>query len=344
MLGIFTRYCFCEATYAALRMAQWASARNMEVSICPSNPTPPQLGYAWDRKVAETSRQQFTDWAKSCEYVLWTHTPYYEQIKWAANHKIKTLILAPWNHFDRGQRDALKTAGIVLCTSRERANHLKRKWYVANPIYLPWDNGLPIVRRSPRESNYVVVLLPMFDREVFRMEATAMELAGRLLYYHDNVILLACYNSSTIASYAKRRLKEFRRCFGEDRVRELRNVHPNDRHFVYMQSDITLWPCHSVGFGMVGVDSLSMGTPVAAFAYSPVTEILQTQNAVLADAGGYTDNDGIRHPQPDYESMEKHLSTVIQNRPLLNKLQSNAPVGLVDRRVMFDDVLSRVFK
>lgn len=342
-IGFCTPYARCESARVAARIADWAELRGHAVSIRPTNHAPANIGLRWDKSAVLARSLRFTDWAQSQDAIVWTHKPIFEQIAWAKSNNVFTVVYALWQELNPADKAAFKEAAVVLAPSLGAAKFVASKWNIHKTLAALWDSGLPLTIKDPRiKPNYCWVLLPLFDHEPYKTEMTAIEIAARLVNDYPDVVLTIAYNSSTMATYGQRRMRQIQRYF-RDRVRLVKRVPLNRRPLLYRDHDLTLWPVHQENTGIVGIDSISMGTPVAAFHMPPLTEFLNQNNAVLAPCQGSYTQLGAPRAEPNYTIFERCVRTLIEDRRRLHELQQTVHEGLPRRRQLFQDVLTRLF-
>jgi len=342
VLGICTRYCHHEAPQIGMRIADWELDRGGEASLFSTTKCPPRLDARWDKDVAATSKLRFTDWAEKCSTILWTHVPHPEQISWCTSRGINTVLYPLWHELQDKDRTAIKLANWVVSPSAESARLIANRMGVRKSLGAPFDTGLPLTCKDERlKPNYIWVLLPLFDQEPYKTEGTAIEVAGRLLAARDDIVLTAIYNSSTITSWAKRRLNDFRRFFGQ-RMRIIRSLPIARRPLVFRDHDLTMWPAHYDSACLTPLMSLTMSTPVISFNFPPASEFLTKENSVPVKCDGHYNRIGVPHVDPDYQLYERCLQNVVMNRDYLLSLQQSVLQGLDRRRTVFNDVLARV--
>jgi len=342
VLGVCTRYCHHEAPQVAMRIANWWLDRGLDATLFSTTLSPPRLDPQWDREVARTSKLRFTDWALNCSTILWTHIPHKEQIDWCNKAGINTVIYPFWHELRDQDRPALKIVNWIVSPNVALARLLASKFGIRKTLVAPYDSGLPLTCKDTRlKPNYIWVLLPLYDREPEKTEATAIEVAGRLLAAREDVVVTTLYNSSTLSSPAKRRLSEFRRYFG-DRMRLFRSVSLRHRPMIFRDHDVTMWPAHFDSVGVTPAISLAMGTPVVSFAFPPITEMLTKENSVPVSCQGHYNRIGVPYVEPDYQLYERCLQNAVINRGYLTSLQQTVLTGLEQRRQVFNEVMGRV--
>lgn len=345
MLGICTRYARTDAAYFALRIADWAEETGREATLFSVTASPQVLDAPWDRVVVRPQHQiRFTDWAKQCDRLIWTHVPNQGQVAWARNRGIRTALVFSWHEVDGEDRPALKEFDVIYVPGREVARYLQNRWQLTRVSQLPWDNGLPITRKDPRiTSKYRYLFLPLFDGIPDRSENTVVDLAARLLAAFDDTVLTVVYNASTLGTIGSRRLRRYAKHFGQ-RLRLVPNVSPAARCLYYREHDLTLYPVHADDWGMPLIDSFTMGTPVVAFSFPPLSDMMLGTNSLVVPCETRTGPTGMPQPVTDFVSMEKNLLTLLRDRDELDILQSTVSHGLTQRRAVFDDVLTRFMK
>lgn len=343
MLGICTRYCRHDATQVALLIANWAKRRNIPVSIYSPTRMPRRLGSAWDDEVRRTSELPFTEWVRKCTTVIWTHVPHAGQVDWCNTQSQLTSIFVLWDELKPGDRHALREADCTLSPSSECAKLIHSRWGIRQSLWAPLAIDFPATRKDPRiNSNYIWVLLPLFDRAPYKTEATALEVAGRLLAARDDVILTVGYNSSTMASHGKQRLRRFQRYFGS-RCRVLRGTPWPKQPYVFAEHDLTLWPAHFDNTCFTPLLSVTAGTPVVSFKVPPAQELLLPETAILVP--GAKENGsrfGVPSIEPDYYRFERTVQSLLLNPEHLKAMQQSVLHGLGQRHKVFNEVLGRI--
>lgn len=341
MLGVCTRYCFHEATQVAVRLADWQADKGREATIKSVSRSSPDVS-RWDEDVDRNAKRLFTDWARECSTIFWTHVPRAEQITWCSRKGIKTAVYPFANEISDHHKPVLRQADVVLCANAPFYEYVTKRLGVKDAVYLPYDNGLPFTRKHPKlKPNNVWVLLPIYDRESAKMERTALDLLGRLLAAREDVIASVMYNSSTIGSWGKKRCRVFQKDFGE-RIRILKGLSLEQRPLIFRDHDLTMWPVHFDGMGITPLMSLTMGTPVVTFNLPVYTELLNKKNSVPVPCPGSYNQVGVPRLEPDYNIYERCLQNAAIDRKLLASLQQSSLNGLEARRSIFNEVMDRV--
>lgn len=341
-LGICTRYTNHEATYAAIRLAEAAESLDVEeVSLFTMTPQLSRISPRWDDKVVRVQHVPFSRWAAKQDHILWTTVPHKEQLCWVRQQQKKTTILVLWHELDSQAMSTLATADSLLCPSVACYDFMRNR-YCANAVCLPWDCGQPLFSKP---DNYSVtrpkIFLPFWDGNARRSEMTAIRLLDILLRRHvDLEITLAC-NSSTISSAATRTLGRIPKTCRQ-RLHIVRGTPPSTRFQLFQSHDLTLYPSHFESTGMTVVQSLEMGTPVVAFNFRPLTEILTTSNSVTVACKEETNSVGTPRAVPDYDGLSDTLYHLLNDIEFLSELQDTTLAGVEHRRDAFVNTLRSV--
>jgi len=315
------------------------------VSLYPATEAPVRLSKRWDSNIDANRNRLFTDWATDNDIIIWTHCPIAEQIAWAKKQGIRTGIFCLWHEIGPADYRAYQTADFVVAPNAATGAFVSHIMKTNNIRTLPWDTGQPFTIKDPRiTSKQTWVLMPMTDYEPYYMEATALEVAGRALHRFPSMHLTVPFNASKMAPFALHRLRQFRRYFGS-RIQLLPGVPLKDRHIMFGTHDLTYWPVSRANTGMVGLTSVTMGTPVLAFDIPPCNEFLSDEcNATLTPSVIGMGDMGRPRLEPDYAAMETALHSLLESPEILRKQQQNTIIGLSERRSIFEEVLTRMIQ
>jgi hypothetical protein len=313
----------------------------MDVSIYPALQRCSDISRHWDAAVREAGRSRFTDWALQHDTLIFIQCPSREQIVWCKANKIRTAIFSLWHELYGDDKDAYKAADVVFAPTQTETNYLRSRWQLGRVIYLPLDLGQPFVLKEPkRRSPTRTILLPLFDGLARRFEMTVLEIVVRLLTTFDDIRFTAAYTSSTLAPHAYNKLRQLSLRF-RGRVELQPRVDYNARPLLFQRHDLTLWPTVAESTGFWGLMSMSQGTPVACFHYTPVAEFINEYNAIaLPCRQGFTEM-GVPVADPDYGKWEEHLHAALKTPELLRMLQQSVHHGLDQRRAAFQETLQR---
>jgi len=342
-LGIITRYHNHEATHIAIRLCDWALSNGYDSSIYPITRQKVRVDDRWDAIAAKHRGKRFTDWAKKRTTIIWTHIPPAAQVTWAKKQQIRTVLFGLWQEITPEDRVVINEMDRVIAPHTANAQFYTRRLGVKRVHTAPWDTGLPFTAKDPRtRTSQRWLLMPLYDQEPDKTEMTAIEVAGRTLHNYDHTVLTVMYNSSTLGSPSKRRLNRFKQLF-TNRVRLLPSVPVCRRPLVFQQHDLTLWPTQRENTGMVGLTSITMGTPIIAFSSSPLNEIITERNGIPIPAREVVKPSGVPRTDGDFDAFERSLSVALSRDDYLSELQQSVLDGLPARREQFNRTIANAY-
>lgn len=339
-IGIYTQYSHSEPTYAALRIADWASSRGLDAAIMTSTSRPPELHRAWDRRLLMRQQTSPKDWLESCDAVIWTGIPPEHEAAYIRGEGVKTVGLAMWRELKDGHRQIYKNLDAVVAPSQAAAVAIQNAWDLSNVHAVPWDAGWPPVVKHPSRlrSDHVRVLLPLVDDMPDRTEWSVLRVLEQLLD-RDNVHATVSFLPSMLRPACIRELEHIAETCGRltlDRSRPYM-----DRPFLFASHDVTLWPSQVEDIGLIGLHSIAAGTPVIAFDIPPINEFINDQNgwAVPCDL---SPSPLCVAAAPDYVAMAEALAEAVDDHDGRTARESSTVDGLVRRAVLFEDGWDRV--
>lgn len=337
-VAISTRYCFHEATYAALRMAELAQHLGHDVRIDSVN-NPPRLNCVWDKRVSSQKYLELQAWAN---IVVWTHAPSVKEVNFWRRGPAKLILIPMWNELRSDCRKALGKLDHVVVPHRAGLNvgdRWSKDW-----MAVPWDNGLPITRKDGlRVPGQVHVLVAMFDDSAAYVDLTLFDELSRLLKTFPQLHITIAYCSSRVRTLTSNRMRGLANAF-KGRCSLLRGVAIRDRPLLYARHDLTMWPTPVTDIGCVGLDSLTMGTPVVAWKCPPIDEILRPDNGRLVDCEVNYSPLGIPASDCNCYRLGLALQQLLLEPAAILTLQQNTAVQLETRRKEFVRSWAKLFE
>ena len=111
---------------------------------------------------------------------------------------------------------------------------------------------------------------------------------------------------------------------------------------LYGDHDLVLWPAEIEGFGLVGIESLYMGTPVIAYDIPPISGIITDGvNGMLVPCKKSTAGGSV-YAQPDPKAFINVASEAINNQ--LTELNKHVRVGRKTKRNKFNSVWKKIIE
>ncbi len=339
-VGIYTRYGHHEACYAALRLAELVEQLGQEVTVFADDPKHRhvQVCPIRDKEAVWASpRKKFTDWARGCSSVIWTHVPPLEQVSWVTKADKRAILLPAWYELRSQHRRAFRAATTVLSPARAVTSLLQRRWGLRNCSTAPWDPGLPLsIKHSLAASTGLKLFVPCHLRPDWAVGNTGeafWELLLKLVAAREDLQLSVSYVPSSPMASAIRKLEAGR--LKTKRITLYKQPSRREQPLLYANHDLTIWPAIGENTGHVGLVSLAMGTPVVAFSNSLICEFLNDKNAVLVPALLSQTPLGATSPIPEYEAFAEALEYVLARRERVLALQPHVSFNMTHRRSAF---------
>lgn len=344
MLGICTPYRFAEATYAALHLAAAAKQLKIETSMLTIDQRAVRpLDHYWDRQRLVWGNPLFTEWAERCHCVVMVIPPEHKRMLWLRQQGIRVVLVAAWHGLDPEDLLSMSNADCVLCPSSATYEMLRDRG-LGNCIRVPWDTMEPLYHK-PTDYEITVprLLLPVWDGNARRTELTSLDLLRVAMARNPTVQATVAYSSSTFAGRSAAKLRRLRREF-RGRLSVARPKDLIERTTLFHNHDLTIWPTHAEDYGMIGLQSVLNGTPVLAFEFDPVNEVINSRNGVLVPCRTLRHPYGALQANPDYDAMDHTLFHMLRDLPYLRDLQQTVLLGADQRRKTFLDGLKIALK
>jgi len=330
-LGIVTRYLQNEVTYAAIQAAETARDHGVPTSILARSVCRREVCGSWDSRVISERGQPFRRWATRCDRIVWTAVPPRHEVAFAKDLGIETGLLVNWEELLPEHQGAASVMDKLLIPYRCVSHVLSRKWRLkGRNILMPWDVPAPICHDKEKRHKRCI-FFPLYDSQPQRTDQLVFRLMQQTLEnFKDTTILVACGRRWSISS--RRMVRGLRKIYGD---RAVLVVRPNmlERILLFARSNLTVWPARFESFGLVGLHSLCMGTPVIAWDIRPHNEFLQAwKNSVLVPCKTSENWLGVPEVDEKHAVFEECLLSLLRDRELLAKMEAHTHVGLENRR------------
>ena len=337
-IGICTRYSHHEAAFAGIRLAN--ALKPYGVGMMTMTEQPVALDIEWDDKVCRNVL--FTDWIEDYDWIIWTTVPHDLQIDWVNKHGKNSAILVRWHELTYGTKNALVNAHVLMTPSAAAYNTLYDAG-LKNTFWVPWDTGHPFTKKSPNHKPTPRLLLPIWDGNARRTNATTIEVVARVLFKCPKAELTIAYTTSTLSPVARKLLKKLAKSF-PGRVDLVTAKEDIDRALLFQTHDLTLWPTCAENLCTIGLMSLSQGTPFISFCFSPVDEVASCEGAIVVPCHSeWVDATGLGAvlAEPDYIILESVLVQLLSDPDSLQQRQQSICIKeLQKRRRYFNKQLS----
>jgi len=334
LVGVHTRYCRCEATLLAHRIADVVQQHGADVTLYTHDNHWPPLQPTWDKRVIRSRDVSYTRWAADCSCIIWTEIPTLAQLRWANDHGKRTVVIPDWRDLGTAHRRILEAAGTVVCTSRYFAGLLQDRWHLNNCLTTCWDPGVPLVEKRVPPEGRIRLLYPL-EWITPASQPSIILMLSHLLNVAD-VALTVLYLPSRIDSPCRRFLDNLQNMH-PDRVKLLRRAPLTDLSWHFAAHDLTIWPSASDHTGCGALMSVYGGTPVVAFNVPPLNEFLSPTNSSLVPCGHRQSSLGALRARLDYNAFGSRLSALVTHPANLRELYGRGTLLLRERMQLFRD-------
>ena len=335
-VGIYTHYAHCDATYLAIRIAGLLHNLGIEFDFyAPDHPG--KLGVPYDRAVVTREISTYTEWAKKHKIIIWTHVPTIEQISFARRRGIKTVVAPMWQELIPPFKKAIKRADAVISLFAECYTLFTDIYKIKSTQLIPFDTGLPIIKKTGIiNERKIRLLLPWFDRNARCAGGLFLDNLRFLIERMPEAYLTVAFTPSRFAPSIAQFFKNMQRR-NPERITLIRGVAISDRHKLFSEHDLTIFPAECDNYGMCGLLSLTAGTPVISTAISPQIDFLYPDsNCALVSTKIDYDENGVVHALPDYGKFARALQEMIAEPRLIQKLNQKTNYDLNTRRKAFE--------
>jgi len=344
-IGICTRYSRHEATAVALRIVQWTQQAGLDSSLFTMTQQRVPVDVRWDNDVIyDKPHQRFTDWVTSQSCVVWTSVPHPAQIHWAKQLGKRTCIVVLWHYLEMPYDMASLHAVDQLIVPTQACYQHLHQLGLRNLHYCPWDCGNPRFRKSTTHDIQPKILVPLWDGNARRTEMTLVDLIARAVNRHSDATFTIAYSNSSLRPRALKRFKQLKHCYPNQIILKCR-IPPVQRPILFQNHDLTLWPTHFESLNLVGLMSITAGTPIMAFKFLPTEEILTDTNSIeVTPTAVDLTAQGLPIVKPNYELMDQLLHNVLSDHDYIKQLQQTVGESVPSRRNEFNTQMTHCFQ
>jgi glycosyltransferase involved in cell wall biosynthesis len=331
MISIVTRYRKHDCTLAALAIARHFEDMTRRYALISYDWRTGFVDPAYDNKVRHTAFQRLLTKTK---HFVWTAPVDNYFIETAQKHGIRSTLYTSWDQLEPYDEKVIGEYTHVLVPSLVQAMQLRDRFKLRNVAVLPYDGGLPHTIKSTFCDSRIRLYLSLYGAQLHRVDFSAIILLSHLVRDMPNVhVTIGCCKG--LAQYTKREIKLLAKMY-PDRWRVLWNCSWPQQAIEMGQHDLTIWPARWDGLGLVGITSLTMGTPVIAWDVTPMNEYLSAgRNSILVPVPVQYNWIGMPVAQPDYTEFDRILRWLITQPDMLTELKQHTNEQLPGRREDF---------
>lgn len=343
-IGFDVQYKPHDAVYAALRLSDSLRSMGYETTLFSTKRKSHVYGCEWDSMVVTPNEMSYARWLKGITHIIWPVPPTKESVQ-AVGKNIVTIALAPWDCLPGYTKKSFKMCAHTVAPCADVAKLLKKEYGLSNVSTMAWDSPLPVTRKMINGVNVKnpKVLVPLHASQGLRCDLDS-------LFDILTGVSARCPHASITVSYSPK-------CMSWNVLKEIRHfLHKNKKMtsvvdvstcvsslLLYGSHDLVLWPAEIEGFGLVGIESLYMGTPVIAYDMPPMSDIIiDGINGMLVpcDTGGAPN--GPMFAKPDAFQFIESATIAIDNR--LVDMNKRTKLGRKTKRASFNKAWKKIIE
>lgn len=334
MIGFLLPYRNQLDTYVTLRIAQFVDDLGLGCSIVSDSHRQQTVHPRFDRKVMSYNSTNVREWIKSLQFLVVSGAYRAKPINWALEANIPIFLIVDWDRPFDEYRPVADVANLVVCSSWNMTQVLRDRWRINHIRYVPWDCGIPPVRRVDESCNGHM-LLPICHRKPYITVANTLEMADRLLASLPNTVITLTHRKS-LPRQSLRKIAESIQVW-DGRLKLVRTENWGHllalltRHDVLLKLDLG----GNLSSSLLTTAALTMGTPVISFDSYYANELIRDgRNGLLVQTGTVI-REGVPEVIPDLEAFEVAVWKTCKQKNTLRKLRRNSDYQLEDRAKLF---------
>ncbi len=342
-IGIVQQYRRHDSVYASMRLGDFLDRLGHDVAVYSHGPTRrvPNLHPDWDTRVVSERAQGFDAFLSKCAVVVYPEAPPPDWVARGNRQGARTVCLAPWDCLPPGSGEAFRIADQVVCPAEAQADLVREYFQLDNVRYVPWDCGLPITRKAGEDvsSERARVLFPLHCTLPQRttpelLAVTVMSVVEACPWVDATVTItpkcMAAHSLSNLNRVLAPPTKGGTVTVVEDHTGWTRTP------LVYGRHDLVVSASEIMGYGMVVLESLCMGTPVVAYDVPPNSEVVrQAVNGVLLPCDLSFNDRLVPFAKPNWDLLRQAVVNLLNTRTGIADLRRNSRVNLQARRERF---------
>ena len=347
-IGFDLQYKNHDVVYASMRLSESLEAMGYDTSFYSRSNTKKIYGLEWDSCITSYKETAYEDWLKTITHIIWPVPPTREAVQ-LVGKGIVTISLAPWDCLPSFAKKSLGLCAHVISPCEDNTSYLIRGAHLTNISTIKWDSHLPITKKLKGSVNLKNprVLVPLQSSQGLRCDLDSMfRIISGVRDKCSGAIITILHDPKESMIWEV--YKELRKFMNKQPLDGSISAtacgkSPNSALIMYGNSDVVLWPAEIEGFGLVGIESLYMGTPVVAYDSPPASSIItHGVNGLLVPCnlgglGGLT-----VFAEANVKDFVEISASAINHH--LMKLNKKAGVGLTARRSKFNSSWRKVIE
>ena len=352
-IGIVLNYQRHDSTYAAIKTAELVRDLGYTVSLFDKSPkaTKPRLHDFWDSFVITNKEQNFEEWYADCPVLIWYTYPTYRELKGTRKQGINSICVATWDSVDSEVATCLKSCDLVVCPSKSQVSYFSSYWRLKDLEFIPVDCNWPITKNDRPDRGYFKVVVACPGYQIKRIDHTKLFEALYTVMQLCPGIEFVFLFSGKVASQIKINVTKYEKSL-ENGSKLTCIDDPTgwaEGPIIYTDCDAVLWPVQLESFGYVALEALTMGTPVIAYNFLPMNEIVSDQvNGLLIPCDSKETDLGVSYAVHNEDGLVKTVTKLVNDPALYSKIKGTVHKGLEERskkaKSMWSETLDRLTK
>jgi glycosyltransferase involved in cell wall biosynthesis len=336
-VGIVLNYIRHDSTYAALRTAEILRNEGYSITFFDKSykSVKASLHDYWDPFVLSSKNTSFDDWVEDCSLVIWYAYPTSKDLKAIKKKNKKSICVATWDSVDGEIASGIKSCDAIVCPSKSQVTYFNDYWRLKNVTYIPLDCSCPLTQHDIGNKDRLRIIVACPGYQIKRIDhGKLFDALYEFMSSVTNVDIDFLY-SSKVASQIKVNITKFEKTF--DNGNKITAVDDptgwSEGPLVYCLCDVVLWPVQLESYGYVALEALSMGTPVIAYNFVPMNEIVSDGvNGLLIPCESKETDLGVSYATHNGKDLVRILGKIAASPTnVLNKLKLNVHKGLEER-------------
>ena len=315
-LGICSPYRRCEATLAAIRLADLGRELAMNVRFLAEGSVQKGVDHYWDQRVTSTKGNNAYKWASGCTHITWfsKDEELYDKA-FLVSPGAKHWYVPTCHGAKQSERTAPQEDLRVVCPSKQAKNEILSRssdeFSDKRVTWCLWDSGFKTINHYDKSSQSdISIYVPILSHVIDETGELVLRAVYDLLKLFPEVHFTLEFEKSW--SKSARSLVRYLREFYGDRISAAYGLSPLTDLRQMHGHDWTWIPSTRVNTGITAQRSLACGTPVIVYDISPYCEFITDEvNGVLIECDVYSDWSGAPIAGPRFVSVVSTLSRVI---------------------------------
>lgn len=333
MIGIYTRYRKYDNTLAAMALARYLENQGRTVSVNAHEWRTATVDPVFDNRIKQVP---FNKWLNGVQHIVWTFPGETHQIELAMAHDVRNTLYTSWDQIV--QYDAKVLAGYthVLLPTLAQAMCVRDKFNLKNVAVIPWYCGFPVTNKtSNRMPDKIRLFMSLYGNQRRHVDLSAILLLASVASDYEKVDV-TIVGSRSLSGLTRRKLRTYKKLFGS-RWTIIDDCPWREQALLMGQHDLTVWPTKVDGFGLIGLTSLHMGTPVISWDMNPINEHLALGRNSLLVPGDLDYNWlGVQQVKPNYKEFDRILRWILDKPKELGELRRHTHERLAERKDEFE--------